>query len=263
VDLRWLRDVDQVDQSNPRLRECVADIAAAVRGVAKDELVGEHIRQHRRTMRVTRSAVTALAILLISALMAAVFALDQRNEAVAAQRTAIARGMVALADEIRDRNPRGALQFGVAANQLDPSPLTQASLMQTLTSSRYRGTLTGHTDSVLSVAFSPDGHTLATGSDDQTVVLWDLTDRTHPRRLGQPLTGHTSSVFSVAFSPDGHTLATASTDQTVVLWDLAPFEELRRNAVREACTRAGESLNEATWNVYAPGISYQDTCPIH
>ncbi|MGH7866456.1 MAG: TIR domain-containing protein, partial [Candidatus Dormibacteraceae bacterium] len=54
VDLRWLRAVDQVDQSNPRLRECVADIAATVRGVPKDDLVGEHIRQHRRTKRLVR-----------------------------------------------------------------------------------------------------------------------------------------------------------------------------------------------------------------
>jgi hypothetical protein len=130
VDLRWLRDVDQVDQSNPRLRECMADIAAAVRGVAKDELVGEHIRQHRRTMRLARSAVTALAILLIAALMAAVVALGQRNEAVAAQRTAIVRGMVAQADEIRDRNPRGALQLGVAAHQLDPRRPLNKSIRQ-------------------------------------------------------------------------------------------------------------------------------------
>ncbi|HEX8865782.1 MAG TPA: TIR domain-containing protein, partial [Lentzea sp.] len=41
VDLRWLRSADHVDDSNPRLRECVADIASAVRGVPKDDLVGE------------------------------------------------------------------------------------------------------------------------------------------------------------------------------------------------------------------------------
>ena len=260
VDLRWLRDVDQVDQSNPRLRGCVADIAAAVREVPKDTLVGEHIRHHRHTVRLARGGVTALAALLIAALVAAVVAVGQRNQAVAAQHNAIARGMAAQADRIRDQAPRLALQFGVAAIHIDPSPLTQASLVQTLLSSRYQGTLTGHTNSVSSVAFSPEGHILATASGDQTVILWDLTDRAQPRRLGQPLTDHTNWVSSVVFSPDGHTLATASGDQTVILWDLTSLAELRRGAVREACIRAGGPLDTATWDLYAPGISYTDTC---
>jgi hypothetical protein len=58
-------------------------------------------------------------------------------------------------------------------------------------------------------------------------------------------------------------VATASNDQTVILWDLAPLEELRADTIREACARAGGSLDEATWNVYAPGISYQDPYPSH
>ncbi|HWR49429.1 MAG TPA: hypothetical protein VN327_17730, partial [Pseudonocardiaceae bacterium] len=70
------------------------------------------------------------------------------------------------------------------------------------------------------MAFSPDGRTLATASDDQTVILWDLTNPARPTRLGSPLTGHTGIVESVAFSPDGRTLATASDDRTVILWDL-------------------------------------------
>ena len=72
-----------------------------------------------------------------------------------------------------------------------------------------------------SVAFSPDGHTLASGNLDGTIQLWDVADPARPSALGQPLTGGgTAAVDSVAFSPDGHTLASGSFDGTIRLWSL-------------------------------------------
>ncbi|WP_237396699.1 hypothetical protein [Okeania sp. KiyG1] len=89
--------------------------------------------------------------------------------------------------------------------KLWPIPLRQSwQLLQTLR---------GHKNWVYSVAFSPDGKTIATVSADKTMKLWN-----QKGRLLQTLQGHDDSVMGVAFSPDGETIASASRDNTVTLW---------------------------------------------
>jgi WD40 repeat protein/DNA-binding SARP family transcriptional activator len=78
-------------------------------------------------------------------------------------------------------------------------------------------TLRGHRAAVTSIAFSPDGAMLATGSDDGTVKLWDLASWL----LVDTLTGQAGLVHAVRFSPDGKTLASGASDRSIWLWDLA------------------------------------------
>ena len=96
------------------------------------------------------------------------------------------------------------------------SPLTfRATVNTEIVPSRHQKTLVGHTDVVSSVVYSPSGTTLASGSWDHTIRLWDV----HTGRLLRTLEGHTGSVENIAFSPNGLTLASGSSDDTIRLWD--------------------------------------------
>ncbi|CAI7635358.1 unnamed protein product [Penicillium manginii] len=78
-------------------------------------------------------------------------------------------------------------------------------------------TLEGHSDVIHSVAFSPDGQLLASGSSDKTVCIWHALTGA----LRQTLEGHSDAVQSVAFSPDGQLLVSGSGDKTIRIWELA------------------------------------------
>ena len=77
--------------------------------------------------------------------------------------------------------------------------------------------LGGHRNRVLALAFNYDETLLASGSADDSVILWDVAKK---QASGQPLVGHRGNVRSVAFSPDGTILAWRSADGGVILWDV-------------------------------------------
>ena len=82
---------------------------------------------------------------------------------------------------------------------------------------------TGHSDSVFSVNFSPDGKYIASGSRDDTVKLWDVDSGKEIRTFS----GHTSYVTSVSFSPDGKYIASGRSDDTIKLWEAESGKEIR------------------------------------
>src|SRR6266478_1061382 len=74
---------------------------------------------------------------------------------------------------------------------------------------------------VRSVAFSPDGHHIVSGSNDETIRVWNATTG---ETVAGPFTGHTDSVNSVAFSPDGHHIVSGSDDGTIRVWNATTGE---------------------------------------
>jgi WD40 repeat protein/tRNA A-37 threonylcarbamoyl transferase component Bud32 len=92
------------------------------------------------------------------------------------------------------------------------------------------GALTGHTDLVTSVAFSPDGRRVLSGSFDGTMRLWDVSKQEPIRDFQR----HTGWVTCVAFCPDGRRAIAGYYDWSIRLWDLESRQELRRFAGHRA-----------------------------
>ncbi len=111
---------------------------------------------------------------------------------------------------------------------------TKFSLAKTLTGHstkafRYTLSLLGNFSflsiegAIKSVAISPDGKTLASGSGDKTIKIWNLTTG----QVIRTLKGHSESVYSVAISPDGKTLASGSSDTTITIWNITTGQLIR------------------------------------
>jgi len=83
------------------------------------------------------------------------------------------------------------------------------------------GSLKGHEQSIESMAISKDGKTLVTGSEDQTILVWDIA----AGKVVQTLKGHTGGIIAVAITPDGKKVASASTDKTLKIWDVATAKD--------------------------------------
>src|SRR5215204_1925840 len=82
VDFRWAKDDEQLSTKNPLFQNALAALAAPLRGMDKEDLIGEDVRQHQRARRLAGAAVAALVALLAAAVMLAAVAFLQRNEAV-------------------------------------------------------------------------------------------------------------------------------------------------------------------------------------
>ncbi|KAG8928311.1 hypothetical protein FRC02_007093, partial [Tulasnella sp. 418] len=94
----------------------------------------------------------------------------------------------------------------------------------------------GHSGTVWSVCFSPDGSKIASGSSDCTVYLRDSSTGTHTKTLK----GHSQSVHSVCFSPDGTKIASGSGDLSIRIWDL----------VTGTCIKTLNGHTQSVWSVY-------------
>jgi energy-coupling factor transporter ATP-binding protein EcfA2 len=214
------------------------------------EFVRAGSAQQRRRQRTTWFGVAAIGVALTVA--AAVFSLQSSNnakiastaqaastEAVAQKATAQAASTLAVERaaeaqkqaQISRAGELAAQSVSFRTSQFDLSLLLSIEALGTADTPRSRGVLLQniqdnpqlltflYTDTYLinSVAFNPNGKMLASGSEDGSIIFWDVENG---QPIGQALMEHTDSIRSVVFSPDGKTLASGSYDGTIILWDV-------------------------------------------
>ena len=263
VDVRWARTQEKLSLRHSRFRAAVLDIAAPLQGRPKDELDGEDVRQHRKVRRLVVTVTTALALITLAAGIAAYLAVrnseiaeTRRQEAedartaeeadearraeeaqrkVAEDRLLIARAetLAAQSMALPDSRLDLALLLSVEAHRTANLVETREALLSSLQSSPRLLAHLHHGNQVLtnfrfgnevrSVAFAPDGRTLASGSSDGTVRLWSVKTR---KPIGEHLSHSDFPVLSLDFSPDGRTLASGGAFGNLCLWNIETRQRL-------------------------------------
>ena len=221
VDLRWAKDEDQLDLQDPRFADAVADIGSALRGVPKDELASEEVRQHRRTVRTAWAGGVALGAFAVAAGILAVTAADARSRA-----TTEAARATALADQ------EAAARFDADVNAAEAAAnATEAERFASIARSRELASAAVNVldeDPGLSLLLSLVA--LEATADDEIpvesrVALREATDSVRVVERFEPPTEETPHYGAI--SPDGRTFVwLSSVSVTVTAYDTETFEPL-------------------------------------
>jgi WD40 repeat protein len=240
VDLRWAASELDLDMHHTRFRDVVAQLAAPMHGIAKDDLDSEDVRQHRRAQRLARGGASALTLLVIVSIVFGTSALIERNRANHAAAIAthdanlaaetadavVSRGLTSSAAQfVKDQDIQSALlasaqsyRFAVASGAAGTTEQTEAASSM-LTSLEGQpsdaGFLYGQGGSTRALAWSSDGALVASASDAGTRV-WDA-------RTRQPLSRQPSALYSFgvrSLSINRQHLLAAVTSLGPQLWDL-------------------------------------------
>lgn len=230
MDLSWARTEDDLTLRNARFHEAVAELVAPMHGLTKDELVGEDVRQQRRTMRLVRGVVALLTVLTLAATGATGIAVasardadrqralaeEERQRAEEQARQSDSRRLAALSLDLQSQDGALSQLLAVQAYAVAPTDQARTALASAATyegsefvvpstdGGRVHARLVGHEGRPVAASFAPDGALVATLDQRGTARLWDVDEPSSPTTIS----GTTGT--DVAVSGSGETVAVAT-----------------------------------------------------
>ena len=230
IDARWARTGAQASLRDPRFRDLVAELAAPLRGIPKDELIGEDIRYGRRLTMLRNAALAVLATLLLLAAIAVLLAFEQRKQALQNRSAALAT----LADAESHAGSATAVRVALAAlpkslaSSRRYAPEAELTLYRALDRNRETRRLVDHADYVTVAEFSPDGRFVLDNSTGLRLLNAATGEQIIAAPEGEVAAKDTkpTRVLSTAFSPDGRNIVTGGYKGSIRFWDAATLKPI-------------------------------------
>lgn len=216
VDFAWVRPKSELSKDNPEFKAAINSVSARLRGIDPNDMLGEEILQHRRTLRIRNFAIAVMIALTILAGYSKWVA--DRSARVAQSREKAAQARLALATD-----PEEALRLAVEAADNSPTAEAERVLRDVLLNPALQsfhapqGLLSAPSLDPTGRFVAAASHTLSAGHEKERprVVIWEVAKGA----LLYELKGHSRAISSLSFSPDGKYLVSVSLDQTAIVWD--------------------------------------------
>jgi WD40 repeat protein len=236
----WL-EISEIEKKNPPITDLQKDFI-----IQSWQAIEARKRQEKRQILILRSLLLGTSMALIAAILGGIFGWRERKQSELIQAQSLTEYSFFLLREHKelDASIQGIKAGKILLNQqmsdLDSPVLNVMKVLDlALNQGREKNSLEDHDGRVLSISFSPDGKTLASGGLDYSIRLWNV----ETGKKISTIQRDGGTIKSLSFSPNGKTLAFGGNDQTIKLWDVKIGKEIKTFNGRHLDTVNGLSFS--------------------